>query len=41
MRKLINELVRLNHDVFYGACDAYDLLMLLVKLKNNWLYATS
>ena len=25
-----------NHDVFYGACDAYGLLMLLVKLRSNW-----
>ena len=33
----INELVRLNHDVLYGASDAYDLLMLLVKLRSNWL----
>ena len=30
-----------NHDVFYGACDAYDLLILLVGLRSNWLYATS
>ena len=35
-----DKLVGLNHDVFCGACDAYDLLMLLVKLKSNWLYAT-
>ena len=37
----INKLVRLNHDVFYGACDEYRMLMLLVKLRSNWLYATS
>ena len=37
----INKLVRHNQEVFYGACDAYDLLMLLVRLKSNWLYATS
>ena len=37
----INKLVMFNHDVFYGACDAYDLLMLLDRLKSNWLYATS
>ena len=37
----INKLVMSNHDVFYGACDTYDLLMLLVRLKGNWLYATS
>ena len=37
----INKLVRHNHEVFCGACDAYDLLMLLVRLKSNWLYATS
>ena len=33
----INKLVRLNHEVFYGACDAYDLLILVVVLKDNWL----
>ena len=37
----INKLLRLNHDVFCGVCDAYNLLMLLVRLKSNWLYATS
>ena len=37
----INKLVRINHDVLYGACDAHDLLMLLVRLRSNWLYATS
>ena len=37
----INNLVMLNHDVFCDACDVYDLLMLLVRLINNWLYATS
>ena len=37
----INKLVRHNHDVFYGSCDAYDMLMLLVRIKSNWLYATS
>ena len=37
----INKLVMFNHDVFYGARDTYDLLMLLVRLKGNWLYATS
>ena len=36
----INKLVRLNHDVFCGVCDAYDLLMLLVRLRSNLLYAT-
>ena len=36
-----NNLVRPNHDVFYGACDSYDPLMLLFRLKSNWLYATS
>ena len=34
----INKLVMFNHDVFCGACDAYDLLMLLVRLRSNWLY---
>ena len=37
----INNLVMFNHDVFYGYCDSYGLLMLLVKLRSNWLYATS
>ena len=37
----INKLVMFNHDVFCGACDTYDLLMLLVGLRSNWLYATS
>ena len=37
----INKLVIFNQDVFYGACDAYYLLMLLVRLRSNWLYATS
>ena len=37
----MNKLVMFNHDVFYDACDAYDLLMLLVRLESNWLYATS
>ena len=30
----IHKLLGLNHDIFYGACDAYDLLMLLVRLKS-------
>ena len=37
----INKLVKFNHDSFYGACNAYDLFMLLVSLRSNWLYATS
>ena len=37
----INKLVRHNHDVFYAAYDAYDLLVLLVRPRSNWLYATS
>ena len=37
----INKLVMFDHDVFYGACDTYDLLMLLVRLKSNELHATS
>ena len=28
-----NKLVRLNHDVFCGVCDAYNLLILLVSLE--------
>ena len=36
----INKLVMFNHDVFCGSCDAYDLLMFLVRLKSNWSYAT-
>ena len=30
----INKLVRLNHDVFYGVCDVYNLLTLLVRLRS-------
>ena len=44
LRKIINDinkLVMFNHDVFYGACDTYDLLMLLVRLKSDGFYATS
>ena len=37
----INKLVMFDNDVFYGSWDAYDLLMLLVRLKWNGLYATS
>ena len=37
----INKLVMFNHDVFCGGGDAYDLLMVLVMLRSNWLYATS
>ena len=33
----INKLVGLNHDVFCGACDAYDLLILVVVLGMDWL----
>ena len=31
----ISKLFGLNHDVFYDACDAYDMLMLLVSLRSN------
>ena len=37
----INNLVMFNHDVFYTYCDAYDMLMFLVKLRSNWSFATS
>ena len=30
----INKLVGLNHDVFCGVCDAYNLLILLVRLRS-------
>ena len=33
----INKLVMFNHDVLYGACDAYDLLILVVMLRIDWL----
>ena len=33
----ISKLVGLNHDIFYGACDAYDLLILVVMLGIDWL----
>ena len=29
----INKLVIFNYDVFYGSCDAYDMFMLLVRIK--------
>ena len=31
----INKLVGLNHDVFCGACDAYDLLGRVVVIRSN------
>ena len=37
----INNVVMFNDNVFCGSCDAYGLLILLVKLRSNWLYATS
>ena len=37
----ISKLFGLNHDVLCGACDAYDMLILLVGLRSNWLYAAS
>ena len=37
----VNKLIMIDHDVFYGVCDTYDLLILLVRLNSNWLYATS
>ena len=37
----INKLVRLNHDVLCGVCDAYNMWMLLVWLRSICLYATS
>ena len=36
----INKLVMFNHDVFCGVGDAYDM-MFFIKLRSNWLYATS
>ena len=33
----INKLVRHNHDVFYDAYDAYDLLIMVVVLEIDWL----
>ena len=30
----INQLVRLNHDVLCGVCDAHNLLILLVRLRS-------
>ena len=32
-----NKLVGLNHDIFCGACDAYDLLILVLVLIIDWL----
>ena len=37
----IHKLLGLNHDVFYGACDAYDVFLLEVLLLINWLWAAS
>ena len=33
----INNLVIFNQDVFCGACDAYDLLIMVVVLEIDWL----
>ena len=33
----IHKLLGLNHDVLYGPCDAYDVLLLVVVLGINWL----
>ena len=33
----ISKLFGLNHDVLYGACDAYDLFVLVVVLRIDWL----
>ena len=33
----IGKLFGLNHDVCYGACDAYDMLILVVVLIIDWL----
>ena len=33
----ISKLFGLDLDIFYGACDANDLLILVVVLKVNWL----
>ena len=33
----INELVMFNNDVFYDDYDVYELLVLLVRLRSNWL----
>ena len=33
----ISQLFGPNHDIFYGDCDAYDVLLLVVMLKINWL----
>jgi hypothetical protein len=36
-----NKLIGLNHDIFFGVCDAYDLLVLLIVPRIDWLYAAS
>ena len=33
----ISKLFGRNHDVLYGACDVYDVFLLVVMLKINWL----
>jgi hypothetical protein len=36
-----NKLIGLNHNIFYGVCDACDLLVLLVVARMDWLYIIS
>ena len=31
----------IDHDAFYGTCDAYELLVLMVRLRSHGLYATN
>jgi hypothetical protein len=37
----VDEVIGLHHDTFCYVCDAYDLLVLLVVLRIDWLYAAS
>ena len=39
--KDLNKYIVLDHDAFYGTYDAYELLVLIVWLRSNWLYATN
>jgi hypothetical protein len=34
-----NKLIGLNHDIFYGGCDVYELLVPLSVARIDWLYA--
>jgi hypothetical protein len=37
----VNNLFKLHHDTFYYVCDAYDLLVLLVVPRIDWLFVAN